>query len=99
MTGQRYTNLPFYGSTDPEEFLDWQEQMEIELEVQDFSEAKKISRDVLESEYYVIDRWKHYPHKCFIKNWEDLKNAMEKRICSKRIWANFASSFVACKAT
>jgi len=43
MTSQRYTKLPFYGSTNPEEFLDWQEQMEIELEVQEFSETKKIS--------------------------------------------------------
>ena len=32
MAGRRYTNLPFYRSTDPEEFLEWQEQMEIELE-------------------------------------------------------------------
>jgi hypothetical protein len=43
MTSRRYTDLPFYGSTDPEEFLDWQEHMEIELEVQEFSESKKIS--------------------------------------------------------
>jgi hypothetical protein len=74
------------------------EQMEIEVEVQDFSEAKKISRAVLEFEDYAIDWWKQCPHKRFIKNWEELKNSMEKRICSKRIWANFASSFVACEA-
>ncbi len=43
MTGRRYTNLPFYGSTDPEEFLDWEEQMEYELEAQDFLDAKKVS--------------------------------------------------------
>jgi hypothetical protein len=52
--------------------------MEIELEVQDFSKAKKISRPVLEFEDYALDRWKQYPHKRFIKNWEDLKNAMRK---------------------
>jgi hypothetical protein len=98
MIGQRYTDLPFYGSTDSDEFLDWQEQMEIELEVQDFSEVKKISRAVLEFEDYAIDWWKQYPHKCFIKNWEDLKNSMEKRISSKRRWPNFASSFAACEA-
>jgi len=43
MAARRYTNLPFYGSTDPEEFLDWQEKMEIELEVQGFPESKKIT--------------------------------------------------------
>jgi len=55
MTGRRYTKLPFYGSTDLEEFLDWQEQMEIELEVQEFSETKKISRAILEFEDYALD--------------------------------------------
>jgi hypothetical protein len=60
MTGRRYTDLPFYGSTDPEEFLDWQEKMEIECEVLDFSEAKKISRAVLAFEDYALDWWKQY---------------------------------------
>jgi len=78
MAGRRYTNLPFYGSIDLEEYLDWQEQMEIELEVQDFSEAKKISRAVLEFEDYAHDWWKQYPHKRFIKNWKDLKKAIRK---------------------
>jgi hypothetical protein len=68
MTGRRYTNLPFYGSNDPEEFLVWAEEMEIELEVQDFSEAKEISRVVLEFEDYAHDWWKQYPHKHLIKN-------------------------------
>ena len=84
MTGQRYTKLPFYGSTDPEEFLDWQEQMEIELEVQEFSETKKISRAILEFEDYALDWWKQYPHKRLIKNWEDLKKAMRKEFVSRK---------------
>ena len=33
-----YTKIPFYGSTDSEEFLDWEEQIEYELELQDFSD-------------------------------------------------------------
>jgi len=98
MTGRRYTKLPFYGSTDPEEFLDWQEQMEIELEVQEFSETKKISRAILEFEDYALDWWKQYPHKRLIKNWEDLKKAMRKEFISKKIWNDFASSFGTCEA-
>jgi hypothetical protein len=47
MTGRRYTNLLFYGSTDPEEF-------------QDFSKTKKTSRVVLEFEDYALDWWKQY---------------------------------------
>jgi hypothetical protein len=43
MAGRIYTRLPFYGSVDPEEFLDWQEQMEYELELQDFPQEKKVS--------------------------------------------------------
>uniref|UniRef100_K3ZMU2 Retrotransposon gag domain-containing protein n=1 Tax=Setaria italica TaxID=4555 RepID=K3ZMU2_SETIT len=42
--GRMYTKLPFYGSIDSEEFLDWEEQMEHELELQDFPKAKKVSR-------------------------------------------------------
>jgi len=84
MTGRRYTKLPFYGSTDPEEFLDWQEQMEIELEVQEFSETKKISRAILEFEDYALDGWKQYPHKRLIKNWEDLKKAMRKEFVLRK---------------
>ena len=52
--------------------------MEIELEVQDFPEAKKISRAVLEFEDYALDWWKQYPHKRSIEYWEDLKKAMRK---------------------
>ena len=84
MTGRRYTKLPFNGSTDPEEFLDWQEKMEIELEVQEFSETKKISRAILEFEDYALDWWKQYPHKRLIKNWEDLKKAMRKEFVSRK---------------
>ena len=61
MAGRRYTNLPFYGSTNPEEFLDWQEKMKIELEVQGFPESKKITRAILEFEDYALDWWKQYP--------------------------------------
>jgi hypothetical protein len=43
MAGRVYTRLPFYGSVDPNEFLDWKEQMEYELELQDFLEAKKVA--------------------------------------------------------
>jgi hypothetical protein len=73
-----YTRLPFYGSTNPEEFLDWKEQMEYELELQDFPEAKKVSRAALEFEDYAHEWWKKYPHKRFVKCWEDLKKAMSK---------------------
>ena len=52
--------------------------MEIKLEVQGFLETKKISRVVLELEDYALDWWKQYPHKGFIKNWEDLKKALRK---------------------
>ena len=71
MTVQRYTNLQFYGSTDPEEF-------------QEFSKTKKISRVVLEFEDYALDWWKQYPHKRLIKNWEDLKKAMRKEFISRK---------------
>jgi hypothetical protein len=73
-----YTRLPFYGSTNPEEFLDWKEQMEYELELQDFPEAKKVSRAILEFEDYAHEWWKKYPHKRFVKCWEDLKKTMRK---------------------
>jgi hypothetical protein len=78
MVGRVYTRLPFYGSVDPEEFLDWKEQMEYELELQDFLEAKKVSRAALEFEDYAHERWKKYLHKHFVKCWEDLKKAMRK---------------------
>ena len=84
MADRRYTNLPFYGSTDPEEFLEWQEKMEIELEVQGFSESKKITRAVLEFEDYVLDWWKQYPRKRLVKNWKDLKKAMRKEFFSRK---------------
>jgi hypothetical protein len=47
-----YTRLLFYGSTNLEEFLDWMEQMEYELELQDFPEAKKVSRAAFQFEDY-----------------------------------------------
>jgi hypothetical protein len=78
MAGRVYTRLPFYGSVDLEEFLDWHEQMEYELELQNFPEAKKISRAILEFEDYACDWWKQYPHKHFIKCWEDFNKAMRK---------------------
>ena len=84
MAGRRYTNLPFYGITDPEEFLEWQEQMEIELEVQGFSESKKITRAVLEFDDYGLDWWKQYPQKRLVKNWKDLKKAMRKEFVSRK---------------
>ena len=55
MTGQRYIQLPFYGSIDPEEFLNGQEQMKTKFKLQDFSEDKKISRDVLEFKDYACE--------------------------------------------
>ena len=55
MAGWKYIKLPFYGSTNPEEFLDWKDQMEYELEMQDFLKAKKVSRAVLEFEDYAWD--------------------------------------------
>jgi hypothetical protein len=73
-----YTRLPFYGSTNPVEFLDWKEQMEYELELQDFPEAKKVSRAALEFEDYAHEWWKKYPHKCFVNCWEDLKKTMRE---------------------
>jgi hypothetical protein len=73
-----YTRLPFYGSTNPEEFLDWKELMEYELELQEIPEAKKVSRAALEFEDYSHEWWKKYPHNCFVKCWEDLKKAMRK---------------------
>ena len=84
MADRRYTNLPFYGSTDPEEFLDWQEKMKIELEVQGFPESKKITRAILEFEDYALDWWKQYPQKCLVKNWKDLKKAMRKEFVSRK---------------
>jgi len=84
MAGRRYTNLPFYGSTDPEEFLELQEKMEIELEGQGFSESKKITRAILEFEDYVLDWWKQYPQKRLVKNWKDLKKAMRKEFVSRK---------------
>ena len=84
MAARRYTNLPFYRSTDPEEFLEWQEQMEIELEVQGFPESKKITRAILEFEDYALDWWKQYPQKCLVKNWKDLKKAMRKEFVSRK---------------
>jgi hypothetical protein len=47
--------------------------MEIEFEVQDFSEANQISRVVLAIEDYALHWWKQYSHKRVIKNWKDLK--------------------------
>jgi hypothetical protein len=41
--------------------------MEYELELQDFSEAKKVSRAALEFEDYSHEWWKRYPHKRFVK--------------------------------
>jgi hypothetical protein len=73
-----YTRLPFYGSTNPVEFLDWKEQMEYELELQDFPEAKKVSQAALEFEDYAHEWWKKYPHKCFVNCWEDLKKTMRE---------------------
>jgi hypothetical protein len=73
-----YTRFPFYGSTNPEEFLDWKEQMEYEHELQDFSEAEKVSRAALEFEDYAHEWWKKYPHKRFVKCWEDLKKTMRE---------------------
>ena len=84
MAGRRYTNLPFYGSTDPEEFLELQEKLEIELEVQGFSESKKITRAVLEFDDYGLDWWKQYPQKRLVKNWKDLKKAMRKEFVSRK---------------
>ena len=84
MADRRYTNLPFYGSTDPEEFLDWQEKMKIKLEVQGFPESKKITRAILEFEDYALDWWKQYPQKRLIKNWKDLKKAMRKEFVSRK---------------
>jgi hypothetical protein len=78
MKGQMYTRLPFYRSTNLKEFLDWKEQMEYELELQDFPEAKKVSQAALEFEDYAHEWWKKYPHKRFVKCWEDLKKAMRK---------------------
>jgi hypothetical protein len=78
MASRIYTRLPFYGSVELEEFLDWQEQMEYELELQDFPEAKKVSRAALEFEDYAHEWWKKYPHKRFVKCWEHLKKAMRK---------------------
>jgi hypothetical protein len=37
-----FTRLPLYGSVNPEEFLDWQEQIEYGFELQDFSEEKNM---------------------------------------------------------
>jgi hypothetical protein len=73
-----YTRLPFYGSTNPEEFLDWKEQMVYELELQDFPKVKKVSQVVLEFEDYAHEWWKKYLHKRFIKCWKYLKKAMRK---------------------
>jgi hypothetical protein len=52
--------------------------MEYEIELQNFPEAKKISRAILEFEDYACDWWKQYPHKHFIKCWEDFNKAMRK---------------------
>jgi hypothetical protein len=78
MVGRLYTRLPFYESVDLEEFLDWQKQMEYELELQDFPEAKKVSRAALEFEDYAHEWWKKYPHKRFVMCWEDLKKTMRE---------------------
>ena len=84
MADRRYTNLPFYGSTDPKEFLDWQEKKKIELEVQGFSESKKITRAILEFEDYALDWWKQYPQKRLIKKWKGLKKAMRKEFVLRK---------------
>jgi hypothetical protein len=78
MTGRKHTRLPFYGSTNPEEFLDWMEQIEYELELQDFLEANKVSRAALEFEDYAHEWWKKHPHKHFVKCWEDLKKTIRE---------------------
>uniref|UniRef100_A0A0A8YX78 Uncharacterized protein n=1 Tax=Arundo donax TaxID=35708 RepID=A0A0A8YX78_ARUDO len=68
MEGPRYTKLLFYGSTDLEEYLEWEEQMEYAFELQEFSEAKKVLCAALELfEDYASNWWKQYPHKHFIE--------------------------------
>jgi hypothetical protein len=52
--------------------------MEYELELQDFPKANKVSRVVLEFEDYAHEWWKKYPHKNFVKCWEDMKKATTK---------------------
>ena len=65
-------------------FLIGKRTMEIELEVQGFSESKKITRAILEFEDYALDWWKQYPQKRLIKNWKDLKKAMRKEFVSRK---------------
>ena len=42
MAGREYVELPFYGSADPEEFLEWVQFMDLEL--RKFPESKRMLR-------------------------------------------------------
>uniref|UniRef100_A0A0E0BSI1 Retrotransposon gag domain-containing protein n=1 Tax=Oryza glumipatula TaxID=40148 RepID=A0A0E0BSI1_9ORYZ len=57
--------------------------MEIELEAQCFSKVKKLQRATLEFEGYTYTWWKKFPHKHYVKCWEDLKKVMRKEFVPK----------------
>ena len=76
MAGHEYVELPFYGSDDPEEYLEWVQNMELELKK--FSETKQVLRATLEFDEYASKWWKCHHKRRVVKTWNDLKVIMRK---------------------
>lgn len=79
MADREYTYLPFYGSNDPEEYLEWVQDMELELEPQKFeSEAKEVRVATMFFKDYASSWWQQLSGKRFITSWVYLKRAMRR---------------------
>lgn len=78
MTGHEYVELPFYGSANPEEYLQWVQHMELELQSKKLTKAKEVARATMEFEEYAYDWWKHHPSKRFLASWDELKIIMRE---------------------
>ena len=79
MADREYTYLPFYGSNDPEEYLEWVQDMEFELASQKFeSEAKEVRVATFFFEDYASSWWRQLSGKRLITSWVKLKGAMRR---------------------
>ena len=76
MPGHEYVELPFYGSDDPEEYLEWVKYMELELKK--FPKTKQVLRATMEFEEYASKWSKRHHKRRVVKTWQDLKAVMRK---------------------
>ena len=76
---------PFHGRNDPEEFLDWVDEVDAKFRIRNYSDPVKFGLVVSEFKGYAMTWWNKFAHdrelseKMPVDTWTDLKRHMRKR--------------------